>query len=715
LQPLAILFGAAFTASACWASGSLMLGAESRDPAIRLVTGAAAVSLVVFLLCSAGLAYPPLFLALGALVLFAARAQILSSDHKRASRVPCVFICLFAAFSILYLANAMAPEFSFDGSRYHLGLVSRYLREHGFRTITDNLYASLTQGVEMLYVVAFAFGKHSAAATLHFVFLVALVWQVYRYAADRGYQIPGLCAAVLVFASPVIGVVGTSAYIDVAVAAVAFTLFHLLQLWAGRPSARLLVVIGMVAGFAYAAKLTAWVAVPYAIGFVAWKSRRLRDCAIVAAMAAVMIAPWLAKNWIEVGNPVAPFYNRFFPNPYVTVAFEREYRAHMEHYDLKSRWEIPMQVTTYGSLSGLLGPIFLLAPLGLWSLRRPEGRQLLLAAAVFGATYFSNIGTRFLIPVLPFVALAMTMALAGIPKLLVALAVVHAVLSWPSVVRLYCHADAWHLVKVPYREALRIKPEDGFLESNLYFYGATRMLDRLTPPGSTVFALTPIPEAYTSRHVRVAYQAAGNIVDRDIFWSGFVPEFMPSLRIRFRFPRQPLDAIRLVQTAAGTDVWYIHELNLFDGPREAPRTPAWRAEAAPYPWDIGNILDGRLATFWKCGDTLRPGETAAVTFGTPVTADSLEIETTPNQPQIGLKLEARTAGGWTTLAGPPEFASVAPPDLRREAAELLKQRGVDYLLLFDGEFGAEALRRDPGAWGVRPAGEYKGARLYQLQ
>ena len=80
-------------------------------------------------------------------------------------------------------------------------------------------------------------------------------------------------------------------------------------------------------------------------------------------------------------------------------------------YHLKSRWEIPLQATVYGSLSGLLGPVFLLAPLGLLALRRREGRQLWLAALVFGANYFSNITTRFLIPPLPFVALAMMLAL----------------------------------------------------------------------------------------------------------------------------------------------------------------------------------------------------------------------------------------------------------------------------------------------------------------
>ena len=79
-----------------------------------------------------------------------------------------------------------------------------------------------------------------------------------------------------------------------------------------------------------------------------------------------------------------------------------------------------------------------------------------------------------------------------------------AILSWPTVVRRYCHADAWRLDKVTYREALRIKPEEGFLESNLPLYGATRMLDRATPADAVIFTEVPIPDAYTSRDVRVA-------------------------------------------------------------------------------------------------------------------------------------------------------------------------------------------------------------------
>ena len=244
----------------------------------------------------------------------------------------------FAVYLVLYFANAMAPEFSYDGSRYHLGLAARYLREHGFHPITDNLCACLSQGVEMLYLFAFAFGRHSAAAMVHFTFLVALVWLMLRYARRAGFPLAGACAALLVFASPAVGVDGSSAYIDVAVAAVAFALFWLLQLWDEIRTPRLLIAVGLVAGFAYAAKYTAWLAVPYAVGFVAWKSRRLRDVLVVGACAAVLIAPWMLKNWLWVQNPLAPFYNAWFPNPYFTVAFEREYRQHMMWYNLRSHW-----------------------------------------------------------------------------------------------------------------------------------------------------------------------------------------------------------------------------------------------------------------------------------------------------------------------------------------------------------------------------------------
>jgi hypothetical protein len=292
LQPLGILFGAAFTCAVSLALGRLLLRDACRDPGVRFVSGAALLSLLVCALCSAGLAYPLVFLGVGAAVLAASRwgregnrpatrqprlregSFFHRFSRRRYTAMGILWGIAFGLYVVLYLSNAMAPEISPDGATYHLGLVSRYLREHGFVSITDNLYAAMPAGVEMLFLFAFAFGRHSAAALVHFAFLVALVWQIFSYARRRGFPVAGASAALLVFASPLAGIDGTSAYNDVAVAAIAFTLFHLLQIWDEERSPRLLAAIGLTAGFAFAAKYTAWPAVGYAVGFVLLKNRK---------------------------------------------------------------------------------------------------------------------------------------------------------------------------------------------------------------------------------------------------------------------------------------------------------------------------------------------------------------------------------------------------------------------------------------------------------
>src|SRR5205823_2308738 len=154
--------------------------------------------------------------------------------------------------------------------------------------------------------------------------------------------------------------------------------------------------------------------------------------ATITICAALMIAPWLIKNWVWVQNPVAPFFNSVFPNPYIHISFEKEYRQLMRDFgELKS--SIPVEVAIRGGLGGVLGPVFLLAPLSLFALRYSAGRQLLLAAVVFGSTYAANVGTRFLIPCVPYLALAMGLvftAARGIAPLLI---LAQAFASWPSI------------------------------------------------------------------------------------------------------------------------------------------------------------------------------------------------------------------------------------------------------------------------------------------
>src|SRR5208283_5309867 len=427
---------------------------------IRFTAGAGALSFLVLLLAASHLAYPTAFAILGAAAIISCRPwngwlrKIAAFHfHGLALRNIIVFVIVIVYFYIYFL-RAIAPEVSPDGSTYHLGFTALYLREHGLYPVTWNMYASLSQGMEMLFLFAFAFGKHSAAALVHLAFLVALVWQIGIWGVRHGMAWVGLCGATLVGLCPMVGVDASSAYNDVALAAAAFTLFCVLERWAEERSARLLPVIGILAGFGYALKYTGWVGVAYAVGFVAWKSKRVRPVAIVAALAFLLVAPWLLKNWMWLHNPLSPFFNRYFPNPYVTIDFEEDYKKYFRLYDLTSRWQIPLAATVKGTLGGELGPVFLLAPLGLAALRKPLGRQLWLAALVFGVNYFSNIGARFLIPPLPFVALAMAMALTTLPGMALAVVLLHAVLCWPALVAKMVPTGTWRLTLTPWKDAL---------------------------------------------------------------------------------------------------------------------------------------------------------------------------------------------------------------------------------------------------------------------
>ena len=133
-------------------------------------------------------------------------------------------------------------------------------------------------------------------------------------------------------------------------------------------------------------------------------------------------------------------------------------------------------------------------------------------------------------------------------------------------------------------------------------------------------------------------------------FTGFVPEYAPTWQLRFTFPRQPLRAIRAVQTNSGNDSWSIHELQILDGGRRLPRDPAWSLTAQPYPWGIENIADNRLITFWTCGDTLHPGQFVQVDLAREQAADSVLIQTAPNQ--FGIRLELRAARHCQRRAAP---------------------------------------------------------------
>ncbi|MFB3776964.1 MAG: ArnT family glycosyltransferase [Bryobacteraceae bacterium] len=732
-QPLYIMFGAIYTVVCATALGRLLLRwlglrlRRTEEHLLSFLAGSPLLSLLVFLACAMGWARKGVFLWLGILILALAWWRgALKPAGDPVPPVPnlwkAVLVAVFAVFGVLYVSNAMAPEWSPDGSSYHLGMVARYLREHRFSPVTTNMYTGLSQGVEMLYLFAFAFGRHSAAALVHCSFLFALPLLMLSYGRRFGVPAAGACGAILVFTSPVVGIDGTSAYVDVAAGTVVFAVFYLLRLWENEPDLRLLVPVGLLAGFAYSVKYTAAVMLPYALGFVIWKNRSrgaplLRPLLVVSGCALLVMLPWLVKNWLWLGNPFSPFANALFPNPHVSPGFEQDYTAWLRHYDLKPLWAWPTAVTLHGQLTGVLGPVFLLAPLGLLALRTAHGRLLLVAAAVAGVPYFGNIGTRFLIPALPFLSLAMGLVFSQRRLVAPAVALVHAALCWPGVVARYSRPHNWQLSGIPWREALRIVPEEAFLASRKSDYAPVRLLDKIIPQDAKVFTFTPLPEAYTSREVIVGYQSTMGLVMRDALWAAIKPDRQPTWQLRFEFDPLPLRRVRVVQSALGESYWNVAELRVLGGGVELPRAPQWRLRSRPNPWYVQLAFDNNPVTSWTSAEALSPGMFLELDFGRAETIDTVLIEAGHGQDEIRLRLDGMDASGrWRELDAEPRLSDTAiGPGLRRLATAYLKAQGIRYMLIFENDWQASDFMMNSHHWVIRQLFEKNHARLYELQ
>ena len=721
------LLGAMLTVAACYAIGIRVL-AWSRVKVDRMervplafLAGAGMLHLAVFAVMTARIGYKPVWWVLltGAVVWGfwkTARAETPRTQRSADWIRRILFAAIAAPFAVLYFVNAWAPETSPDGAGYHLGIVAEYLRARGFERIATNFYADLSQGVELLYVPAFAIGKHSAAALVHFAFLIALALAIYAYGRRLGKPWVGAAAAVFVFVSPVVGRDGTTAYIDVATAAIVFAAFYWLEIWDEQRTTRALVMAGAMAGYAFDAKYTMFVMAIYAVAFVAWRSRRWRTVLILAAAMAIMVAPWIAKNWILVHDPVAPFATEIFPSRYFHTLEIEDWAAWLRRYDMPDLRKLPLEVTIDGTWTqGIIGPIFLLVPIGLLALGNRAGRRLLAAGALLLATYFGNIGTRFLIPCLPFFALALALAFERWKLELALMAAAQAVASWPSVIPLYANPNVWRIVEFPYKAALRKQQEGEYLRTHLGGFGVVRMIDENVPAKEPVFSLGGVAEAYSSRQVIEVFPGALNSTLFDILNVARMEEWQACRLLTFHFAEQRTTTLRVVETARGKGLeqWNVHELRFYRRGVEIPRSPSWRIRARPNPWEIQMAFDNSGATRWRSWRTAEPGMFIEVNFGREEAVDEVRMWTSKDY-AWPFRFEIQ-AGGHKVADSFEESETKPRGFLGRAAMHEFAARAVHYILVPDDDRSAPEIAEEPEAWGLEIVARADKTTLYRIR
>jgi len=430
-----------------------------------------------------------------------------------------------------------------------------------------------------------------------------------------------------------------------------------------------------------------------------------------------MVIPWLAKNWITVRNPLSPFANRLFPNPYITPQFEQEYSGMMRHREGLMLAQRPLDhIVLGGRTGGLLGPVFLLSPLALLALRFRAGRHLLLAGFLFTLPAYTNVETRFLMPMLPFLALALSLALVETPAGIPIVLAFHLLTAWPSSVQAYAAPFAWRLNDFHPAEAFRLVPETITLRTRMPDVRIAELLERETPANATIFAYGNPPEAYTSREIIVKYESAlGNRLG-EVLWAALLPDYQPKQELSFEFSPRTLQKFRVVQTATHpTSVWSVSELRVWDGGAEFVPDASWRFTSSVNPWDIGLAFDRHLVTQWSTVQAIRPGMYIEVDLGQERQVSRIVLDSAQQEWSGSLSLEVLRAGKWQALSTSPGSRLLSETfDLRREAISELKREGITHLLISANDIGKHDFFTKQTSWGIQFVDEAQGNRLYRL-
>jgi len=250
-------------------------------------------------------------------------------------------VLTLGGFLLVLSVLTIYPMTAFDATMYHLPLARDLVQNQGFQYDPFVRYSFFPQGNEAVFAFAMLLSPDPAvSAGLELAMLTATVALVFVWFLTSGRSAAGaLIAALLVLASPIVVIPGTSPYVDVWVMAcltagliVGLLILddHLPWNWASFGLAGFL--IGQAAATKYTGVLFGAAVI---LGLVvAARGSRILWPHIVSAVAgfAVAAAPWYAWTLYITGDPFYPFGTELFGNrPGLWTAAEIAYQKVAAH------------------------------------------------------------------------------------------------------------------------------------------------------------------------------------------------------------------------------------------------------------------------------------------------------------------------------------------------------------------------------------------------
>ena len=510
--------------------------------AVKAGVGAAVWSLVWFFLGIAG-AYSwwtaVIALVVGqAFFIFSFQRAKEAKDESRVPEKTAVFdkvlLGLIAVPVALSFIACLAPPTAKDTLLYHFAVPKAFIAQGSNAFIEGNIASYLALGTEMHSVWAMLLagsggrGAEAAAGAVVWLFFPLLLAAMFGWAREIGVSRRwSLLAVLMVAAVPTAYHVAASSYIDLAMALYVTLAIYALSRWWRTAETGWLILIAIFLGAALSSKLTTVFVIAAFALVILLRLRKAKESEpdrigriAVGGFAALLLAgmiaaPWYLRTWTQTGSPVFPFYLSIIPGeaPGWDLERSRLFQAMNAQYGgyLKSPLDYvlaPWNLSTIAQpeqaplFDGVLGVAFLIGLpfliFALWKFEMPTEVKIGVgvAAIVFLFWLFTSQQLRYLLPILPVLAIAIAAAIEAIAEKRspLYLAAKYSI-SIAAICGLLTSA-AWFLQKAPLRVVLGGESRDQYLTRNLDYYPYYQALNTTTAPDAKVWLINMRRDTY---------------------------------------------------------------------------------------------------------------------------------------------------------------------------------------------------------------------------
>ena len=306
----------------------LSISFDSPGEELLLVTGLGlgVLSFLVLILGLVGLLYKWVFYGLSAvlfLVLFSDAAAVCRTAWtcRSAIRPPRPLVIYLAITLGLAFLVALTPPVDWDGLFYHLTGPRLYIAHHRLVLGIDIPHLNFPSLMEMLYLYGMLLKGDVAARLVHFWYALLLTGLVYLLARRHLYP-QATWPSVALFASmPMIPVLASWAYNDIALAFYQLAAVYTLGNWFADRHRQWLMLSATMCGLAMGLKYTSFVCPLTLVVLIVWR-QAIRERAragivfgsllLFSAAALLIASPWYVKNFFFTGNPFYPFAYEVF-------------------------------------------------------------------------------------------------------------------------------------------------------------------------------------------------------------------------------------------------------------------------------------------------------------------------------------------------------------------------------------------------------------------